>query len=103
MLVGYARTPGGISSVTEQWNGKRWKIVPNAADGIFAYSISCIGSSFCTVVGTNEIGGGNVRKTSVRSGTANSLTATPTPNLGSFGIEWRALRHGDQLRGGRIR
>ena len=62
MLVGNTWTPGGISSVTEQWNGKRWKIVPNAVEGIFAMSISCIGSSFCMVVGTNEIGSRQYRQ-----------------------------------------
>ena len=85
MLVGNTWTPGGISSVTEQWNGKRWKIVPNAADGIFAMSISCIGSSFCMVVGTNEIGSGNTDNfAEIWDGT--SWSATPTPSPGDTGL-----------------
>ena len=70
MLVGYSQARNEtVTPLTEQWNGKRWKIVPNAAEGMFADSISCIGSSFCAVVGTYEVAG-KCSKTSVRSGTA---------------------------------
>ncbi len=85
MLVGNTWASGSISSLTERWNGKRWKIVTNAAEGLFPMSISCIGSSFCVFVGTNEIGSGHTDNFGeVWNGT--SWTSTPTPNQGYSGL-----------------
>ncbi len=82
MLVGSTVTPSGmISSLTEQWNGTRWKIVPNAAEGETATGISCIGTTFCAVVGYTEIEEHATTFGEIWNGM--SWTATPTPSPGT--------------------
>jgi hypothetical protein len=82
MLVGTTVTPSGIiSSLTEQWNGTRWKIVPNAAEGEAATGISCIETSFCAVVGYTVIEEHSTSFGEIWDGM--SWTATPTPNPGT--------------------
>ncbi len=84
MLVGNTQGPSGLTPLTEQWDGKHWKVVPNAAEGEFASGISCVGSSFCAVVGSSEVGSGLLTTFGeVWDGT--SWTSTPTPNPGIRG------------------
>ena len=84
MLVGNTQGPSGLTPLTEQWDGKHWKVVPNAAEGEFASAISCVGSSFSAVVGSSEVGSGLLTTFGeVWDGT--SWTSTPTPNPGIRG------------------
>lgn len=78
------------SALIEAWNGSSWSTSatpndPNSAP--LLYSVSCAGPSSCVAVGYDHTStGGNDALVETWNGTTWSITPSPDPSTGSFGI-----------------
>ena len=72
------------ASLTEQWNGTAWTVVPSASpagqSSVYLNGVSCIGPSWCMAAGEGYAGTYQTL-TQVWNGTA--WTVVPSPNAGS--------------------
>ena len=75
-----------VTPLTEQRNGKRWKIVPNAAEVMSGRILSPASGPRSVWWSAPTRWGGKCRSTSVRSGTATSGPLPPTRIWGSWGL-----------------
>ncbi len=84
MAVGGQNVGAGGGTLTEQWNGTSWSVVPSTdvpstTDDTLA-SVSCVGSSFCLAVGGS--GTGPLAETWNGKAWANVTVALPTGDTG---------------------
>jgi len=83
MAVGYAGDGGGYETVTENWDGSSWSLVPspNVSGAVYDYleGVSCVSTTFCMAVGFEvpPSGGQNLTLVEVFNGGGWSIVSSP--------------------------
>jgi hypothetical protein len=92
MAVGGQNNGAGGGTLTEQWNGSSWVVVPSpnvpSSSGDVLDSVSCVGPAFCLAVGSTTSSSSGVAET--WSGQAWTLLSVAAP-AGNTGVDLRSV------------